>query len=108
MHHYLPLIFLLSNKILVLSAEVEQARDFLLKAGLSDLSKIYQEGKEITDAIVNDSVREKYLTEKQAQTVRSRVRTLNKTLGNRKPRRKQRQDIRDIAWNVEVTLKLTN
>ncbi|KRT78518.1 hypothetical protein AMK59_6772 [Oryctes borbonicus] len=83
--------------------EVEQARDFLLKAGLSDLSKIFQEGKEIPEAVVNDSVREKYLTEKQAQTVRSRVRTLNKTLGNRKPRRKQRQDIRDIAWNVETS-----
>lgn len=81
---------------------MEQARDFLLKAGLSDLSNIYQEGKEITEAVVNDSVREKYLTEKQAQTVRSRVLTLNKTLGNRKPRRKQRQDVRDVAWNVEV------
>lgn len=82
---------------------MEQARDFLLKAGLADLSNIFQEGNEITDAIVNDSVRKRYLNEKQAQTVRARVRTLNKTLANRKPRRKQRQDIRDIAWNVEVT-----
>ncbi|KAK9745601.1 RhoGAP domain [Popillia japonica] len=83
--------------------QVEQARDFLLKAGLADLSNIFQEGNEITDAIVNDSVRKRYLNEKQAQTVRARVRTLNKTLANRKPRRKQRQDIRDIAWNVETS-----
>lgn len=69
---------------------------------MADLSKTYHEGQEITDSMVNDSVRQRNLTEKQAQTVRSRVRTLNKTLRSRQPRRKQRQDIRDVAWNAEV------
>ncbi|CAH0562543.1 unnamed protein product [Brassicogethes aeneus] len=83
--------------------EAEQAADFLQTVGLSDLSKVYQQGKEITDKLVNDSLRQKHLTEKQAQTVRNRVRTLNKTLKSRQTRRKQRQDIRDISWNVETS-----
>lgn len=88
--------------MLLTIAEVENATDFLHKAGLSNLSKLFQEGKEITEALVNDSVRQRHLTEKQAQTVRSRVVTLNKTLRSRQPRKKQRQDVRDVAWNVEV------
>ncbi|XP_017785528.1 PREDICTED: rho GTPase-activating protein 28 isoform X2 [Nicrophorus vespilloides] len=88
----------------VLLDEVELAADFLQKAGLSDLPKLYHQGKEISDSIVNDSIRQIHLTEKQAQTVRSRVRTLNKTLRNhRQPRRKQRQDIRDVTWNLETS-----
>lgn len=83
--------------------EAEQATDFLHKAGLSDLTKLYQQGKEITENVVKDSVRQRNLTEKQAQTIRSRVRTLNKTLRSRQPRRKQRQDIRDVSWNVETS-----
>lgn len=82
-------------------AEVEQATDFLNTAGLSNLSKLYHEGKEISEVLVSDSVRQRHLTEKQAQTIRSRVRTLNNTLRGRQPRRK-RQDVRDVAWNVEV------
>lgn len=54
--------------------------------------------------MIKDSVRQRNLTEKQAQTIRSRVRTLNKTLRSRQPRRKQRQDIRDVSWNVEVPI----
>lgn len=88
-------------------AEAEQATDFLQKAGLSDLTKLYQQGREITENVVKDSVRQRNLTEKQAQTIRSRVRTLNKTLRSRQPRRKQRQDIRDVSWNVEVFLTET-
>ncbi|KAG5893636.1 hypothetical protein JTB14_015075 [Gonioctena quinquepunctata] len=83
--------------------EAEQAADFLNNAGLSDLTKIYQEGKEITENVIKDSLRQRHLTEKQAQTVRFRVRTLNKTLKTRQPRRKQRQDIRDVSWNVETS-----
>ncbi|KAJ8945595.1 hypothetical protein NQ314_009118 [Rhamnusium bicolor] len=83
--------------------EAEQATEFLHKAGLSDLTKLYQQGREITENVVNDSVRQRNLTEKQAQTIRSRVRTLNKTLRSRQPRRKQRQDIRDVSWNVETS-----
>lgn len=83
--------------------EVEQATDFLQKAGLSNLSKAYHEGQEITETMVNDSVRQRNLTEKQAQTVRSRVKTLNKTLRSHQPRRKQRQDVRDVAWNAETS-----
>ncbi|KAF5272847.1 hypothetical protein FQR65_LT00443 [Abscondita terminalis] len=79
--------------------EVEQATDFLHKADLSYLSKIYQKGEEITDHVVNDTIRQRYLTEKQVQTIKSRVRTLNKVLHNRQPRRKQRQDVRHVAWN---------
>lgn len=86
-------------------AEVEEATDFLYQVGLSDLSKLYHEGKEISEAVVSDSVRQRHLTEKQAQTVRSRVRTLNNTLRNRQPRRKQRQDVRGVAWNVEVSFR---
>jgi hypothetical protein len=82
--------------------EAEQAADFLQKVGLSDLTKLYSQGKEITENVINDSVRQKHLTEKQAQTVRSRIRTLNRTLHSRQPRRKQRQDIRDVTWSVEV------
>lgn len=84
-------------------AEVEQAADFLQKIGLSDLTKLYNQGKEITENVVNDSVRQKHLTARQAQTVKSRIRTLNKTLHN-KQIRKKRQDIRDVTWNVEVIL----
>ncbi|CAH1103096.1 unnamed protein product [Psylliodes chrysocephalus] len=83
--------------------EAEQATDFLQNAGLTDLSNLYQEGKEITENVIKDSVRQRNLTEKQAQTIRSRVRTLNKTLRSRQPRRKQRQDIRDVSWNVETS-----
>ncbi|XP_050314256.1 rho GTPase-activating protein conundrum [Anthonomus grandis grandis] len=83
--------------------EAEQATDFLLKAGLSNLNQLYHQGKEISDNIVIDSVRQKHLTEKQAQTVRSRVATLNKTLRSRQPRRKYRQDVRDVAWNIETS-----
>lgn len=83
-------------------AEVEQATDFLNTAGLANLSSLYHEGKEISEVLVSDSVRQRHLTEKQAQTIRSRVRTLNNTLRGRQPRRKQRQDVRDVAWNVEV------
>ncbi|XP_008193403.1 rho GTPase-activating protein conundrum isoform X1 [Tribolium castaneum] len=83
--------------------EAEQAADFLQKVGLSDLTKLYNQGKEITENVVSDSVRQKHLTERQAETVRSRIRTLNKTLHSRQPRRKQRQDIRDVAWNVETS-----
>ncbi|CAG9855214.1 unnamed protein product [Phyllotreta striolata] len=83
--------------------EAEQATDFLQNAGLNDLSKLYQEGKEITENVIRDSVRQRNLTEKQAETIRSRVRTLNKTLRSRQPRRKQRQDIRDVSWNVETS-----
>ncbi|XP_031336184.1 rho GTPase-activating protein conundrum-like isoform X2 [Photinus pyralis] len=84
--------------------EAEQATDFLHKADLSSLSKIYQEGKEITDVLVNNTIKQRNLTEKQAQTIKSRVRTLNKTLHSRQPRRKQRQDVRDVAWsNVETS-----
>lgn len=81
---------------------MEQATDFLNTAGLANLSKLYHEGKEISEVLVSDSVRQRQLTEKQAQTIRSRVRTLNNTLRGRQPRRKQRQDVRDVAWNVEV------
>ncbi|RZC34941.1 rho GTPase-activating protein 18 [Asbolus verrucosus] len=35
--------------------EAEQAADFLQKVGLSDLTKLYNQGKEITENIVNDS-----------------------------------------------------
>lgn len=80
---------------------MEQATDFLNTAGLANLSKLYHEGKEISEVLVSDSVRQRHLTEKQAQTIRSRVRTLNNTLRGRQPRRK-RQDVRDVAWNVEV------
>lgn len=83
------------------AAEVEQASDFLQKIGLSDLTKLYNQGKEITENVVNDSVRQKHLTARQAQTVKSRIRTLNKTLHN-KQIKKKRQDIRDVAWNIEV------
>ncbi|KAF5294815.1 hypothetical protein FQA39_LY00299 [Lamprigera yunnana] len=79
--------------------EVEQATDFLLKADLSNLSNIYQQGEEITDYVVNDTIKQRNLTEKQVQTIKSRVRTLNKVLHSRQPRRKQRQDVRDVAWN---------
>lgn len=91
--------------IKLLSPEVEQATDFLQKAGLSDLTKIYNQGIEISDSIVNESVRQRHLTEKQASTVKSRVKMLNKTLRNRQYTRKQRQDIRDVAWNIEVIQK---
>lgn len=83
--------------------EAEQATDFLLKAGLSNLNQLYQQGKEISENVVIDSVRQNHLTEKQAQTVRSRVATLNKTLRSRQPRRKHRQDVRDVAWNIETS-----
>lgn len=83
--------------------EVEQATDFLQKADLSNLSKIYHKGEEITDHVVNDTINQRNLTEKQVQTIKSRVRTLNKVLHNRQPRRKQRQDIRDVAWNNAET-----
>lgn len=88
----------------MLSPEVEQATDFLQKAGLSDLTKIYNQGIEISDSVVNESVRQRHLTEKQANTVKSRVKTLNRTLKNRQHSKKQRQDIRDVTWNVEVKL----
>lgn len=83
--------------------EAEQATDFLHKVDLSSLSKIYQEGKEITDIVLNNTIKQRNLTEKQAQTIKSRVRTLNKTLHSRQPRRKQRQDIRDVAWSNAET-----
>ncbi|XP_065166071.1 LOW QUALITY PROTEIN: rho GTPase-activating protein conundrum-like [Atheta coriaria] len=83
--------------------EVEEASDFLQNAGLLEFSKLHQQGKEIPDLIVDETVRQKHLTVRQAETVRSRVRTLNKTLGNRQPRRKQRQDVRDVAWNLETS-----
>ncbi|KAH1023311.1 rho GTPase-activating protein conundrum isoform X1 [Dendroctonus ponderosae] len=83
--------------------EAEQATDFLVKAGLSNLNQLYQQGHEISENVVKDSVRQSHLTEKQAQTVRSRVATLNKTLRSRQPRRKHRQDVRDVAWNVETS-----
>ncbi|XP_063928262.1 rho GTPase-activating protein conundrum-like isoform X1 [Zophobas morio] len=83
--------------------EAEQATDFLQKVGLSDLTKLYSQGKEITENVINDSVRQKNLTERQAETVKSRIRTLNRTLHSRQPRRKQRQDIRDVTWNVETS-----
>ncbi|ERL84531.1 hypothetical protein D910_01961 [Dendroctonus ponderosae] len=84
-------------------SEAEQATDFLVKAGLSNLNQLYQQGHEISENVVKDSVRQSHLTEKQAQTVRSRVATLNKTLRSRQPRRKHRQDVRDVAWNVETS-----
>lgn len=87
-------------------SEAEQATDFLVKAGLSDLNQLYQQGKEISENVVVNSVRQKHLTEKQAQTVRFRVDTLNKTLRSRQPRRKQRQDVRDVAWNLEVSFPI--
>lgn len=96
--------FVFTNLVVILIVEAEQATDFLHKVGLSDLSKLYSEGKEITDNLVNDSVRQKYLTERQAETVRSRIRTLNKTLHSRQPRRKHRQDVRDVAWKAEVLI----
>ncbi|XP_056646867.1 rho GTPase-activating protein conundrum-like isoform X2 [Diorhabda sublineata] len=83
--------------------EAEQATDFLQNAGLADLSRLYQQGKEITENVIKDSVRQRNLSEKQAQTIRSRVRILNQTLRSRQPRRKQRQDIRDISWNAETS-----
>ncbi|CAG9816644.1 unnamed protein product [Phaedon cochleariae] len=83
--------------------EAEQATDFLHNAGLSDLTNLYHQGEEITETVIKDSVRQRNLTEKQAQTIRSRVKTLNKTLRSRQPRRKQRQDIRDVSWNVETS-----
>ncbi|XP_066258922.1 rho GTPase-activating protein conundrum-like isoform X1 [Euwallacea similis] len=83
--------------------EAERAADFLDKADLSNLNQLYQQGQEIPENVVVNSVRQKQLTEKQAQTVRSRVATLNKTLRSRQPRRKQRQDVRDVAWNVETS-----
>ena len=88
--------------ITIIILEAEQATDFLQKVGLSDLTKLYSQGKEITENVINDSVRQKNLTERQAETVKSRIRTLNRTLHSRQPRRKQRQDIRDVTWNVEV------
>lgn len=88
--------------------EAEQATDFLVKAGLSNLNQLYQQGHEISENVVKDSVRQSHLTEKQAQTVRSRVATLNKTLRSRQPRRKHRQDVRDVAWNIEVSILLTD
>ncbi|XP_050497301.1 rho GTPase-activating protein conundrum-like isoform X1 [Diabrotica virgifera virgifera] len=83
--------------------EAEQATDFLQNAGLGDLSKLYQQGKEITENVIKNSVHQRNLSEKQAQTIRSRVRILNQTLRSRQPRRKQRQDIRDISWNAETS-----
>lgn len=82
--------------------EAEQATDFLHKAGLSDLSKLYQEGREISDEVINESVRQRHLTLKQAETIRHRVRTLNRTLRSRQNRKKYRQDVRDVAWKIEV------
>lgn len=96
------MFFAVANNF-VFAIDVEQATDFLNNAGLADLTKLYQQGREITDSAVNESIRQRHLTEKQANTVRSRVRTLNQTLKSRQPRRKQRQDIRDIAWNFEVS-----
>ncbi|KAL3289376.1 hypothetical protein HHI36_022809 [Cryptolaemus montrouzieri] len=80
--------------------EVEQAAEFLNRAGLTDLSKLYQEGKEIPDKLVKDSFSHRHLTPKQAETIKSRIRTLNKTVRSRQPRRK-RQDIRDVTWKIE-------
>lgn len=82
--------------------EVEQATDFLQKAGLTDLTKIYNQGYEISDKIFNESIRQRDLTEKQANTVKSRVETLNKTLRKKQYSKKQRQDVRDVTWNLEV------
>lgn len=81
---------------------MEQAKDFLNAAGLSDLSTLFLQGEEITENIINESVRLRSLTEKQTETIVNRIRTLNRTLRSRQPKRKQRQDIRDISWNVEV------
>ncbi|XP_076262036.1 rho GTPase-activating protein conundrum-like isoform X2 [Rhynchophorus ferrugineus] len=84
--------------------EAEQALDFLDKVGLGNLSHIHQQGKEIPENALLDSVKQNHLTEKQTQTIRSRVATLNKnTLRNRQPKRKPRQDVRDVAWNVETS-----
>lgn len=84
--------------------EVEQAKDFLNAVGFSDLSKLFQQGEEISENVLNQSMRLRNLTEKQTETIRNRIRTLNRTLRSRQPKRKPRQDIRDIAWNVEVFL----
>ncbi|KAK9889886.1 hypothetical protein WA026_008688 [Henosepilachna vigintioctopunctata] len=80
--------------------EVEQAAEFLNKAGLTDLSKLYQEGKEIPDRLVKDSLSYRRLTQKQAETIKLRIRTLNKTVRSKQPRRK-RQDIREVTWKIE-------
>ncbi|XP_060515887.1 rho GTPase-activating protein conundrum-like [Cylas formicarius] len=83
--------------------EVEQATDFLQKAGLTNLSYLHQQGKEISENVLVNSVKQRNLTEIQTQTIRSRVATLNKTLRSRQPRRKHRQDVRDVAWNLETS-----
>ncbi|XP_025835593.1 rho GTPase-activating protein conundrum isoform X2 [Agrilus planipennis] len=83
--------------------EIEQAADFLQKVGLSNLSEIYQQGCEISESVVNATVSQRNLTLKQVQTIKSRVQTLNKTLRSHQPRQKQRQDVRDVTWNVETS-----
>lgn len=96
---YVTVSFFINHSV----TEAEEATEFLHNAGLSDLSNLYRQGQEITERVLSDSVRQRNLTEKQAQTVLSRVRTLNKTLCSRQPRRKHRQDVRDVTWNIEVS-----
>ena len=72
--------------------------DWLNAAGFEQLARKFQDGKEISESLVNTAV--STLSNSQQDTVRRRVRAINETTKRKKHRHKHKPDIRDVFSEV--------